>query len=188
MKKQVPHHRPRRNRVIRSLRAADWTLERIGGRVGISRERVRQILETRARRKGNMSEGCNFGKKFALLAVLFTGLVQAEKPCDADPRYLLVTAVAERSWYRNKESGEMEERTGASWSKPRPILLDRCENIKFSNAYHPSPYFPDEKIAQSGADVFGYEGSQLKSMRKIRIKESMSDICWVMKDCGDATK
>ncbi len=134
-----------------------------------------------------MSEGCNFGKNFALLAVLFTGLVQAEKPCDADPRYLLVTVVAQHVWYENLESKKFELRPEMSSNKPRPVLLDRCENIRFYNANIPSQQFPDDKVSQSEATVLR-KLNKSQSMKIIRIKESMSDICRVMKDCGDATK
>ena len=134
-------------------------------------------------------EGWSFGKKLALLAVLFTGLVQAERPCDADPRYLLVTVVAENIWFGNEETGKLEKRPDLSWTKPpRPVLLDRCDDVNFYNATSPSPQFPSDQIGQSEGTVLQYEGSEVKSMRIMRIKESLSDICRVMEDCGDATK
>ena len=133
-------------------------------------------------------EGWSFGKKLALLAVLFTGLVQAEKPCDADPRYLLVTGVAAHTWLRNDETDKLEMRPELSWTTPRLLLLDRCNNINFFNASHPSVDFPDEKIAKSQAHIAVYNDGKILARTNTRIKESMSDICRVMKDCGDATK
>ena len=135
-----------------------------------------------------MSEGCNFGKKFALLTVLFTGLVQAEKHCDADPRYLLVTVLAEHTWIRNIETDKLEKESNFSSATPRPVLLDRCDNIDFVNASNPSVYFPDERIAKSEVSEYVSEGRKIKTWKLMRVKESLSDLCRVMKDCGDATK
>ena len=74
-KRSPPNKKPERNREILKLRAQGRTLEEIGARFGIPYERVGKFCQTRAKGKGNMSEGCNFGKKSGLLAmVLLTGL------------------------------------------------------------------------------------------------------------------
>ncbi|MDE0293896.1 MAG: hypothetical protein OXI93_06870, partial [Bryobacterales bacterium] len=70
----------------------------------------------------------------SLLAPTFS-IAQQKKPCDASPRWLLVTVVQSAMWIKNISKGDKPQYS----DNERLELVDRCEGDVFSIQHHSGP-------------------------------------------------
>lgn len=133
---------------------------------------------------------CLFLLPFILLLATSAVLPQSES-CDANPRWLLVTVLAEETWLRSEEKDQLERIPAFTHTEERLKLLDRCE-IEIFSAYRKLPgtlEYPgasDGAVATTITDYIQANG-KTESMNHLWVKESLQDICRVMKDCEDTT-
>lgn len=123
-----------------------------------------------------------------IFLVLLTGHVQAEKSCDADPRYLLVTVTGRQLLFKNAKTTKFEEVKLPEKFTKRIELLDRCDGYTFSHTPYPTKEFENDDMGNTTATKLTYEDGGAHSIERLRIRESLSDLCRAMKDCVDATK
>lgn len=114
----------------------------------------------------------------SLLAPTFS-IAQQKKPCDASPRWLLVTVVQSAMWIKNISKGDKPQYS----DNERLELVDRCEGDVFSIQHHSGP---EKGVAAEIRQVTIRDGETIAWVR-FWVKESLRDICRAMRDCGDST-
>ena len=114
----------------------------------------------------------------AILAALVGGTVEAQdKPCDARPRWLVVTVVRSDLYVRAEDDAGWKKSEVFSKDEMGAQMLDRCvgswSGVGESDAEPP---------IQS---VFSVQGAD--SVFTYYLAETVQEICAVLDDCGDAT-
>ena len=115
-----------------------------------------------------------------LLVLSVPGMVMGE-PCDARPRWLVVTIVR-LDWYSQRGDGEglekQEPLSGDVVGGGRSEMLDRCNGtwlISDKTSFEEHPIQSEISInAPDSTLVYG-------------VVESVQEICAVLDDCGNAT-
>ncbi len=125
-----------------------------------------------------------------ILAPTFA-IAQKDESCDANPRWLLVTVLAEETWSRSDEKDQLERVPEFTHTEERLKLLDRCE-IEIFSAYRKLPgslEYPgasDDAVATTITDYTQANG-KTERLTQLWVKESLQDICRAMRDCEDTT-
>ena len=105
----------------------------------------------------------------AVVALAPVHVVAQDAPCDADPRWLLVTLLENRITY---ESGEhLDAALGQQ-------VLDRCEIVSIKQENPISEPIRSTIMIRPHGDILLWE---------MTARESPQDICAAVRDCGDAT-
>ena len=110
-----------------------------------------------------------------------SAIAQQGESCDANPRWLLVTVVRGEFWMK-PESGDTKTE---HFNEERLQLVDRCHADIFTVLHYRDE---DENIAAEIRWAYMSDKTgEVSSWSKIWVKESLQDICRVMRDCEDAT-
>ena len=118
-----------------------------------------------------------FPLPFILLLATSAVLPQSES-CDANPRWLLVTVVRADSWLVAASDGLH------TYDRERLELVDLCDYDDFS--FDDTRF--DGRTDSTLITLMDFSVNQELTFRKrLWVKESLQDICRVMKDCEDTT-
>ena len=117
-----------------------------------------------------------------------TAIAQKEKSCDASPRWLLVTVVAQKHWINSDETDQLEPVPVFTRTDEHLKLLDRC-GVKVFSDYTINQEYPgdsDDNVATEITDLTQSNG-KATSLGILWVKESLQEICAAVRDCADAT-
>ena len=117
-----------------------------------------------------------------------TAIAQKEKSCDASPRWLLVTVVAQKYWIKSDETDQLEPFPAGTSTDEHLKLLDRC-GVKVFSDYQGSSKYPGDSDDNVATEITDHTQSNGKTMGFgiFWVKESLQEICAAVRDCADAT-
>ena len=120
-----------------------------------------------------------------------TAIAQKEKSCDASPRWLLVTVVAQKVWIKSDETDQLEPFQALTRTDEHLNLLDRCGVKVFSDytIHQGSSKYPGDSDDNVATEITDHTQSNGKttSLEILWVKESLQEICAAVRDCADAT-